>query len=97
MNNYNENRSFMKSSISNSDQISTADIAHGIPQPPLEKPIPEDPILIDLQPINSITAPKADFFECTSSRISRRAYSEKSMTTISTSVPSSKVTIILFP
>lgn len=70
----------MKSSMADYDLIATADIANGVAQPPFQKPIPEDSILIDLPPINSQTAPKADFFQCTSSRISRRAYSEKSMT-----------------
>ena len=80
MNNYNENRSFMKSLISDYDLISTADIANDIPQPPFQKPIPKESILIDLPPVNSLTAPKADFFQCTTSRISRRLYSEKYMT-----------------
>lgn len=80
MNSYKENRSFMKSALSDWDEIATADIARGVPQPPIQKPIPEDSILIDLPVVNSLTAPKADFFECVSSRISRRAYSEESMT-----------------
>lgn len=70
----------MKSLISDYDLISTADIANDIPQPPFQKPIPKESILIDLPPVNSLTAPKADFFQCTTSRISRRLYSEKYMT-----------------
>jgi SagB-type dehydrogenase family enzyme len=80
MNKYNENRTFMKSSMSDYDLIATADIAKGIPQPPFQNSIQDDSILIDLSPINSMTAPKADFFECTMSRSSRRMYSEEPMT-----------------
>ncbi|SFB37019.1 SagB/ThcOx family dehydrogenase [Clostridium frigidicarnis] len=80
MNKYNENRTLMKSSMSDYNLISTADIANGIPQPPFQKPISDDSILVDLPPVNSMTAPKADFFECTTSRISRRMYSEEPIT-----------------
>lgn len=80
MNKYNENRTLMKSSMSDYNLIATADIAKGIPQPPFQKPIPDDSILVDLPPVNSMTAPRADFFECTTSRISRRMYSEEPIT-----------------
>jgi SagB-type dehydrogenase family enzyme len=80
MNKYEENRRFMKSSMSDFDLISTADIANGIPQPSFQNPAAENSKLVNLQKINSKTAPKADFFECTSRRISRRAYSKESMT-----------------
>ena len=80
MNSYKQNRSFMKSSLSDCDEVATADIARGVPQPLIQKPITEDSTLIDLPPINSLTAPKADFFECVSNRISRRTYSKEPMT-----------------
>jgi SagB-type dehydrogenase family enzyme len=79
MRKYEANRRFMKSSISDYNLVTGADIANGVPQPPFQKPIPEDSELADLQQINSNTAPKADFFTCTSSRISRRAYSVEPM------------------
>jgi len=79
MSDYNANRNFMKSACSNFDLISTADIAKGVPQPTFYKPLYKDSVIIDLPPVNSETAPKADFFECTTNRISRRAYSDKEM------------------
>lgn len=80
MNKFKENRNFMKSSMCDYNLIATADIAKGVPQPPLQKSVPDDSILFDLPPVNSMTAPKADFFQCTSNRISRRKYSEEPMT-----------------
>ncbi len=40
MDEYTANREFMESGICDIDIIATADIARGIPQPPLEKPYP---------------------------------------------------------
>ncbi len=79
MTDYEMYRELMKSKISEIDIVATADIALGIPQPELQKPIPQDALKIDLPPINKMTAPKADFFECTTSRLSRRQYSEKAL------------------
>jgi len=62
----------MKSSISDLNLLDTAEIAYGIPQTPFQKETPENSIVINLPPINSKTVPKADFFQCISSRISKR-------------------------
>ena len=74
---YSLNRNFMKSKICNADFKLTADIALGVPQPTFQRPVSKDTIIIDLPETNSETAPKADFFSCTNSRISRRVYTDK--------------------
>ncbi|WP_432667407.1 SagB/ThcOx family dehydrogenase [Wukongibacter baidiensis] len=79
MNLYSTNREFMKSKIGDVDRKATADIANGFPQPPFQKAIREDSVIIDLPEIHSENAPKADYFECISTRISRRKYSETPM------------------
>lgn len=76
MGNYNQNRLLMKSKICNVDLKAAADIAKGIPQPTFQKAVPEGSLIIDLPVVNSETAPRADFFQCTSKRISRRAYTD---------------------
>jgi SagB-type dehydrogenase family enzyme len=77
MDEYKVNREFMKSGICDIDIIATADIAKGIPQPPLEKPYSEGSKKIALPTIDSDSAPKADFFECTLNRCSRRNYTDE--------------------
>jgi SagB-type dehydrogenase family enzyme len=77
MNTYTINREFMKSDIGDIDIIATADIAKGIPQPPLEKPYAEGTRRIALPPITCDSAPKADFFTCTLNRCSRRNYTDE--------------------
>lgn len=79
MNKYEENRNFMKSKICDTDYKLLSDMALGVPQPTFQKTIPENSLIINLPEINSETAPKADFFTCTCSRISRRLYSDKPM------------------
>src|SRR4030042_7137681 len=77
MSNYKPQHDFMKSVIYDYDFLATADIAHGIPQPPFQKPVAENAVRVDLPAINSETAPKADYFTCTASRISRRSYTNE--------------------
>lgn len=77
MNNYTINRNFMKSKVGDTDFKLNSDISHGVAQPPFQSAIPEDALIIDLPDINLQTAPKADFFECSCSRISRRLYSDE--------------------
>jgi SagB-type dehydrogenase family enzyme len=79
MNKYQENRNFMKSQISDTDYKLSSDMSLGVSQPQFQKTIPENSPIINLPEINSETAPKADFFTCTSSRISRRQYSDEPM------------------
>jgi SagB-type dehydrogenase family enzyme len=79
MTNYDTYRDFMKSKISDVDIVAESDCAKGIPQPIIQKSIPENATTIDLPVINSENAPKADFFECTCSRLSRRSYTNKPM------------------
>lgn len=79
MKDYNANRNFMKSKICDTDYKLTADIANGVQQPIFQRPVPQNTKIIDLPVINSETAPKADFFECTCSRISRRLYTNEPM------------------
>jgi SagB-type dehydrogenase family enzyme len=78
--NYEENRSIMKSKISDTDYKLLSDMSLGIPQPPFQKSIPENAPIINLPEINFETAPNGDFFTCTYSRISRRLYSDNAMT-----------------
>ena len=75
MENHKHNRTFMKSSLDDTDIVATADIAKGIPQPPIEKPYPPDAYTISLPEVNRATAPQVDFFECVARRRSRRGYS----------------------
>jgi len=79
MTNYDTYREFMKSKISDVDLVATSDLGRGAPQPEFQKPFPEEAPIIDLPVINAETAPKADFFECTCRRISRRKYTDKAM------------------
>lgn len=79
MNKYQENRKLMKSLVSDTDYKLSSDMSLGVPQPEFQKTIPENSLVINLPEINSKTAPKADFFTCTSSRISRRQYSDEPM------------------
>lgn len=79
MSGYASNRNFMKSFLGDYDLIATADIAKGVPQPEFQKPVKEGAIVVNLPIITSKNAPKADFFETISSRISRRDYSEVPM------------------
>lgn len=72
-----EKRNFMKSPICDMDIKFISDIACGVPQPPFQKVVPENAQIVSLPEINSETAPKADFFTCTCSRISRRLYSNE--------------------
>lgn len=75
MDNYKENRAFMKSSfLEDTDIVATADIAKGIPQPLIEKLYPPDAYTISLPEVNRATAPKVDLFECMAIRCSRRVY-----------------------
>jgi SagB-type dehydrogenase family enzyme len=74
MDNSNMNRTFMKSALDDTDLVAKADIAKGIPQPPLEKPYPPDAHIISLPQVNRTTAPEVDLFECMARRCSRRAY-----------------------
>jgi len=69
----------MKSKLSDVDHVAKSDIAKGVPQPVIQKPFPKNVQIIDLPAVNSDTAPKADFFECTCGRLSRRQYSERAM------------------
>jgi SagB-type dehydrogenase family enzyme len=78
MDDYTANREFMKSGIYDIDIVATADIAKGIPQPPFEKPYSEGS-KIALPAINRDSAPRADFFECTSNRCSRRQYTNEAL------------------
>jgi SagB-type dehydrogenase family enzyme len=77
MEKYTANREFMKSGICDIDIIATADIAKGVPQPPVEKPYPEGSKKITLPTIERDSAPKADFFVCTWNRCSRRQYTDE--------------------
>lgn len=79
MNKYEENRSVMKSKISDTDYKLSSDMSLGVPQPPFQKNIPENAPIINLPEINYETAPSGDFFTCTCSRISRRLYSDNPM------------------
>jgi hypothetical protein len=74
MNKYEGNRNFMKSKICDTDYKLLSDMALGVPQPPFQKTIPENAPIINLPEINAETVPKADFFACTCSRISRRRF-----------------------
>lgn len=71
---YPANRAFMKSALDDTDIVATADIARGVPQPPIEKPCPANACIVSLPEVSRATAPKADLFECIASRCSRRAY-----------------------
>lgn len=56
------------------------DMTLGIPQPQFQKDLPKKAIIINLPIVNHDTSIKADYFECISSRISRRKYSDSPMT-----------------
>ena len=79
MSDFDTYRDFMKSKISNVDLLSATDMARGVPQPAFQKPVPKNALVIDLPVINSETTPRADFFECTYSRISRRKFTDEAM------------------
>jgi SagB-type dehydrogenase family enzyme len=77
MDNITGNREFMKSGISDTDIVATADIAKGIPQPSIEEPYSKESTKIILPPIDHESAPEADFFSCTLNRCSRRQYTDE--------------------
>ena len=77
MGEYDMYRDFTKSLITDFDWKLKADITRGIPQPDFQKPLSDTAKRINLPEINSETAPKGDFFECTSSRMSRRIYTQE--------------------
>jgi SagB-type dehydrogenase family enzyme len=77
--NIKNNRAFMKSALDDTDIVATADIAQGVPQPPLEKPYPSDAYTIALPEVNHTTAPQVDLFACMARRCSRRAYTGEAL------------------
>lgn len=76
---YEENGKFMKSKISDIDYKLSSDMSLGVPQPQFQKAVPKNALIINLPEVNSETAPNVDFFTCTCNRISRRQYSNKTM------------------
>ena len=70
-------RNFMKSSLTDTDIVGTADIAKGVPQPAFQEPLPEGAQLIPLPAITRENVPRAAFFDCTLERCSRRTYSDQ--------------------
>jgi len=69
----------MKSSLADFDWKLQADISKGVPQPAFQKPISESTQRIELPEITLETAPKGDFFKCTSNRMSRRIYTQEAL------------------
>jgi SagB-type dehydrogenase family enzyme len=69
----------MKSCLEDRDIVAEADIARGIPQPPIEKVYPPDAHRVSLPDVNRANAPRADLFECMAARCSRRAYTGENL------------------
>lgn len=80
MEDFSENREFMKSKVRVSEDYKrNSDITVGVPQPLIQEKSQDHAILVDLPMISVENAPKADFFSCTYRRQSRRNYTEKEM------------------
>jgi SagB-type dehydrogenase family enzyme len=72
-----ENRKFMKSQFGKVDIES--DQKKQLPQPPLQKPVPDGVRLIDLPKVDASKLVKTDIYACLKDRRSRRKYKEESM------------------
>lgn len=67
-----ENRIFMKSEFDREDILS--DQEQGLPQPPLQKPVPEGAEIIDLPKAKDAILTNTDIYTCLKGRRSRRKY-----------------------
>lgn len=72
-----ENRKFMKSEFDREDIES--DQEKGLPQPPLQKPVPEGAELFDLPKVDASTLAKTEVYSCLKDRRSRRKYKDEAM------------------
>lgn len=70
-----ENRRFMLSEFDDEDIVS--DQEKSLPQPPLQKPVPEDAVIIDLPKVDESVFVKVNLYECLKGRRSRRKYIDK--------------------
>ena len=80
---YQSNRAFMNSSLSDIDIVGTADIAKGVPQPASQQPVPDDALRFPLPAITRENAPKIPFFEAAFDRCSRRNYTGQPIVLVS--------------
>ena len=71
---------FLRSQVRDYDEKAISGLGKGVPQPEMQKAYAKDALVIDLPNIDSASAPKMSFFECTSQRCSRRSYIEKPLT-----------------
>ncbi|MDF2591267.1 MAG: hypothetical protein K0S75_733 [Clostridia bacterium] len=67
-----ENRKFMRSEFDREDIIS--DQEQGLPQPPLQKPVPEGAEIIDLPKADTAAFAETNIYACLKGRRSRRKY-----------------------
>lgn len=67
-----ENRKFMRSEFDRDDIES--DQQKGLPQPPLQKPVPEDAEIFDLPAVDPTMLTKKEVYTCLKERRSRRKY-----------------------
>lgn len=76
---YQDNRSFMKSQMSNEDMIANADIAKGISQPIFEKEYFMKANVVYLPKITDDNAPQMPLYNAIRERKSRRSYKKQQL------------------
>lgn len=74
-----ENRRFMMSNFEDDDDEAKSDQQKGLPQPPLQKPVPEGAQIIDLPKADEAVLVKTNLYECLKGRRSRRKYIDESI------------------
>lgn len=79
INKFKENRNFMKSSFQLLEGIQT-DQQLGLPQPPLQKPVPPDAKIIPLPKANPAVVKQSDIYSCLKRRRSVRKYHKEALT-----------------
>lgn len=72
-----ENRRFMLSEFD--DESIVSDQEKGLPQPPLQKPVPEGAEIIDLPKVDESVFVKTDVYACLKGRRSRRKYIDEAI------------------
>jgi SagB-type dehydrogenase family enzyme len=72
-----ENRKFMLSEFDDENIVS--DQEKGLPQPPLQKPVPEGVMVLDLPKVDEAIFAKTDIYACLKGRRSRRKYTDETI------------------
>ncbi len=75
-----EQREYLKAHLWGEWENLKLDQRDGVPNPPFQKPYPEDADLVDLIPVNELSSGQMPLSEAIANRKSRRVYNAKSIT-----------------